>query len=345
MEEIQPASRLGKAAEATGIAIDVLSVSRNSLNVACAVETGGNLAQIGGTVAAGLGIVGGGLGILIGGSMIYKEVANLRKDYQTRNYEGAFCHSLWGVAGAAYGVVSGGLVIANAATLAHAANVAAIGGHIFMPAGFVMYGVIAIRSGYGLAVDGLFRHDLNQAMKEGKSEAQSLQAGLTFLYDQVHGGKTEAELKKKWDRFAFRTSEAVCRYVREKVTPELIQKVDKGDPSAIKEAKFIIQEVKKENAKQMVKHIVCAVIAILGIISLVCAILFGGPIVPALFAIGAVLWLLVDSSYIHKKLGDLFCGKSLTPPPKNPVPTLAERTKFYTTNGIEPPPFLQIKSA
>ena len=157
---------------------------------------------------------------------------------------------------------------------------------------------------------------------------------MVWLASQVRGGETEAELQQKWDQFAFRTSEACCRYVREEITPELLEGLQKNDPAAIAKAQKILDEVKLANGKQLLKYTIYAALTILGITAFICSMIFTGPVVPVLFAIGAALWLLVDASKVHKKLGDLIIGKSEIPPVEVESSSADQKPKAETSSSM-----------
>jgi hypothetical protein len=111
--------------------------------------------------------------------------------------------------------------------------------------------------------------------------------------------------------------------VREKVNLDLMRRLEANDPQALAQARFIVKEVKRANAKQLVKHSVYMAIALLGLTALICGMVLAvGPLVPLLCGIGALLWIIVDANGIHKKLGELICGKSGIPAPAKPKAAL-----------------------
>jgi len=216
------------------------------------------------------------------------------------------------------------MVVGQAATFANAAAAAAAGAMASIIGGFAMYGAIGIAAGYGLAANHLFRQELNQILDPNGGDRQKLSDALVWLQQQVRGSDQETELHKKWDQFAFRSSEACCRFVRETITPELLERLEAGDREAIHQAESIVQEVKRANGKQLAKHYLLMAISILGIAAFICGSVFAtGPFAPLLWAIGAVLWLGIDSHWVHEKWGNFWCGKSLIPAaqiPKDPAP-------------------------
>jgi len=211
------------------------------------------------------------------------------------------------------------MVVSGASAFAGASAAAAASGLAITGAGLAMYGLIGLSSGYGLAAASSFRSDLSGILQDGKNPRR-LSAALLWLASQVREGKTDAEFQTKWDRFAFRTSEAAGRLVREQVTPELLKRIDAGDLQAIEQGKQIAQEVKRANAKQLLKQAILIAIAAIGIAAFVCGLVLSGPFSPILFAVGALLWIAIDSSKAQEKLGDRLFGKSeISPPEKTPV--------------------------
>jgi hypothetical protein len=158
-----------------------------------------------------------------------------------------------------------------------------------------------------------------------------------WLKDQVRGADSDKELKKMWNQFSRRTSAECCEMVRETLTPDFLaqvemaierkrldpnfaDKVERGDNQAVKDeqaiktANELVAKVKIANGRQLVKHAILLTIAVLGILAVIGSIKFTGPLAAALFVIGALLWLLVDSRMLHRVAAktfypDLGCSK------------------------------------
>jgi hypothetical protein len=310
--EMEPRTFYSHLSEANCVAIDVLSTIRNT--AAAGTLASGKSAAAAKVLSgvSGLAIAGGALGVAAGLNIMKSAGVKFANSLKNEDWEGVCDNFTFGLVGAAYGTVSGSMVVSNAAALAGAAATAAAASMSITAAGFAMYGLLGIWSGYGLAINHTFRSQLKDRLKGG----QDLHATLSWLGSLVRGTWSKGALEKKWDQFASRTSEAACRLVREKVTGEFLKRLEAGDPEAIAEAKFIVKEVERENAKQLVKNYLLMTIALFGIAAFICGILLAAsPAAPLLFALGAVLWLGFDSSKAHEKLGDLFFGKSEIPAP------------------------------
>ncbi len=319
--EMAPRTLLSKLSEANCVTIDVLSAVRNSAAAGATVAVNGMQASAAAAkVLSGvsaLAIAGGALGVAAGLSIIKNAGLKLATTLQNGDWEGGFSHFSLGLVGVSYGTVSGSMVVSNAAALAGAAATAAAASLSITAAGFAMYGIIGIWSGYGLAINHAFRSQLEERL-QGGDDAAHLHAALSWLGSLIKGTWSKGLLQKKWDQFATRTSEAACRLVRERVTGEFLKRLEANDPAAIQEAKFIVREVKRANAKQLVKNYLLMAIALFGIAAFVCGLLLAAsPLAPLLFALGAVLWIGFDSCKAHEKLGDLICGTSEIPAPRN----------------------------
>ncbi len=317
--EMAPRTLYSKLSEANGVTIDVLSAVRNGAAAGTlAVDTSVKASAVAAKVLSGvsaLAIVGGALGVATGLSIIRNAGLKLANAFQNGDWEGGFDNFTFGLVGLSYGTVSGSMVVSNAAAFAGAAATATAASLSITVAGFALYGLLGIWSGYGLAINHSFRSQLEERL-QGEGDAAHLHATLSWLGSLVGGTWSKAQLNKKWDQFASRTSEAACRLVRERVTLQFLKRLEANDPAAIQEAKFIVAEVKKANGKQLVKNYLLMAIALLGIAAFICGILLSAsPIAPLLFALGAILWLGFDSSKVHEKLGDLICGKSEIPAP------------------------------
>lgn len=307
----------------------------------------GAAARVAAVVGAGV-IAGGALGVLAGGNIVRESLPKIAKDYERGNLEGGINHAGDAFIGASYTTVAAGMVVGQSATFANALATAAAGSMASIVGGYAMYGAIGISAGYGLAVNHLFRHEFNQILEQASDNRQKLSDALVWLQRQVRGGEKETELHKKWDQFASRTSEACCRFVRESVTPALLERLEAGDRDAIQKAESIIEEVQRANGKQLSKHYLLLAISILGIAAFVCGTIFtAGPFAPLFWAIGALLWLGIDSRYLNEKWGNFWCGKSLIPAAKIPMDPTPADASFDTqipiarSSWIQPSPWLK----
>lgn len=336
--EMAPRTFYAKAIEGLNVTIDGLSLVRNTTNAGAMLKDAGAAILIDSgeifvdpiavskvaSFIGGMAIAGGSLMIVNGLNSVRNGIIKLSKDYQNGNWEGAIDHASLGLlSGTSCATLGSAMVITHAAKFAGAAGTAAVSGLVATTAGFVLNGFFAIWAGYGLSIDCAFRSELNKHLQDGP-DGDRLHSAMLWLSSQVRGGSTKAQLEKKWDQFVFRTSEACCRLVREKITPELLKGLEANDPAALKEANFILQEVNRASAKKVLRHTIFMAIALIGITAFLCGILFvAGPFAPLLFATGAILWILVDSTKVFETLGNRMFGKSEIPAatvPKDPEP-------------------------
>ena len=315
LQELAPRSLFSKGREALAVTTDVLSLGRNS-TIAASILAGAEFAAKAATAISGMVMAGGFLAFVGGGGIVKVAAGGVQNAYNHGDWEGGFSQMTFGAVGASYSVAGAGMIAAQSATFANAAAVATVSTSILLGSALALYVGVGVYAGHGIVVNHLFQHELNKIGEGHHSQPQQLEAVLQWMLQEVGNAGSEKELQKKWDRFSFRTSEACCRYVREKVNSKLLERVKQGDETAIQEAEFIIREVKRENKKQLVKHWTLMVIAAIGIAAVVCAMLVAtGPFSPILMAVAAVIWFLVDSSKIHEKFATACCGKSEIPAP------------------------------
>ncbi len=299
----QSRSLISKICEIASMGIDGNSLGRNATSATSTILKLGE-GTAGTVVGTGVGvsaIAGGSFGFLVSLNIIRDRLFKIREDVNNRNLEGGFEHSLDASMGASYGGVSGAMVASNAAAFAGAAGVAASAGLAISVLGLAMQAFIAIRSTYGIAVNAIFKHRVTHIIEPKEK--------IEFMTKLVEGGSTKEELNKKWDQLAFRTSEACCRHLREYV----IQKNSGVVDSSVleKNAKIILREVGRANNKQILKHALLITIAAISATAFICGLVLAGPFAPLLFALGAVLWFMIDSSDVHEAIGNRLCGKPI----------------------------------
>jgi hypothetical protein len=309
-DELAPRSAFSKRRESLALTLDALSITRNSINSGAAFKGAEAVAKVA-KVYNSLVFIGGFLTFICGGAIVKATADRCKTAYQRKNWEGAVSHVALGTVGATYALAGVGMVVAESGVFASAVQAAAIGTSLFTGASFGLYGAFALYAGYGLALTDRFTRQLNQRLHSASSDHNRLSDAFDWLYDCVAHAQNESELQKKWDQFASYTSESCCRYVREHVTPEFLKKLKEKDPAAMRQAKWMIQEIKRANSKQKAIHCLSIVIAALGIAAVALSIVVAsGPFSPLLFAIGALFWLFFDSSKLQEKFTDLLYGKS-----------------------------------
>ncbi len=286
-----------KTAETCSVTIDVISIVRNSL-------ASTNFPKV--RAIAGLGLVGGALGIASGGFIVRDGVKGVKTAYDHGDREGGALALGVGAMGASYSVVGAGMVTNYSAPLFHATAAAGVGAAMITFAGFIMYGVVALLGLGGLAIHGSFRSELADILSRAKEgEREKLYKALTWIQEKTTGPEPEGKWEKKWDQFSRRTSGEVSNMVRTLVTPDLLKKIEEGDSQSIALAHAIVNEVSKESFKKLVKSALLLIIAIVGILAFVGGIVLAGPYSSILFVIGAMLWLFVDSKWLHEQSSHL----------------------------------------
>lgn len=287
---------LPNSREAASLTIDANSIARNSVAAGQSVNV--FPAAAGSAFIAGSSVVGGVLGVPVGLSIMRDTAIRAKAAYDAGDGEGAVHQTVWGLGGAGYTSLSGLLAADGIASL-QGAGIAASLTPAIAASGFLMAAGILGYSGYGLKETFQFKN----AMKAAGDE----RGVLNFLNRQIsltHGeiaGKSDEELskglQKKWNALERRVGADCAGKIREEL-PGLLQNFD------LEKAKGLIQEVEKANFKQRVKHITLFVIGLITLAAFLGILLTTGPLSPILFAIGAVAWLAVDSSWLHNFIGE-----------------------------------------
>jgi hypothetical protein len=258
----------------------------------------------------GFFIVRGFLGTILGLKLLRDGLAAV---YNGRN---VIDNSLRAYFGANYALISCFMLTNQIATYAgHAAamTVCAAALPILVP---LFYGSLAVWSGYGICIQLSFRSKLLKIKKE-----QGEEAAFNWLKKEVAGDSRE-ELKKNWDQFAYRTSEAACRLVRE------------ADPKTPAEFTFILEEVEKAANKKLMNHAIYFSIAMIGLTAAAVSFATGGAGFPFLLAGSAALFVFVDWSYLNTRMTDRVFGPSRIPPAEVPKTT---RIAFPILHGSTVP--------
>lgn len=280
--------KVDSAAEKASMFVDVNSFGRNLTNATSSIlKLGeGTAGTIVGTATGASAIAGGSFGVLVSLKIIRDRILKIMADIQKGNFEGVFEHGMDLAMGTSYGGVSGSMIASNAAAFAGAAGIAATAGLVISGLGLAMQTFIATRSIYGVAVNVKFRSKIDD---------------VNYLTERVTG--LTKDLNRKWDQFAFRSSEACSVRMRDYV----IQKNLGVDDETLKtNAEIIIREVNKANKKQLLIHSLLITIAVLSATAFICGLIFAGPFAPLLFVVGAALWFTLDSNDVREKIGNVF---------------------------------------
>ncbi len=291
-----------KARELSGIIIDGNSALRNT---ASSVKLLASIPVIAGIVNESAAI-GGILGVPNGLSWARDALIKTDAAAECGHIEGVFHHSLSAVSGLSYAGVSGLLASEGIMGLENASILAGIT-TAFLGLGFAMYGALTIGGAHGLIKSRTFGNALNEQKVKGELET------LKWLNSQISLDPAEIEeiektakdpekeitqrLLKKWSVFELRTNSECAKMVREKV-PALLEKFD------LEEAQKLIEEVEKANYMQQVKQALFVIISLFGLAAFVAMMVVSGPVSPILFALGALIWLTLDSSKLHNYVGE-----------------------------------------
>lgn len=303
-EKKEPRSLLSKAIETLYVLIDSVSVSRNGANAGSRsyswMKNGESLskaapgfsAKMNTAVGYGVGI-GGVLGCIAGPKMVYDAASGFAKAHHNDDIEGMKDSSEAVAKGVSYTILSASMVGLEVSTVAAMPLLATVATLIFNIAGFAFYtfvGGSAIRKGLKL-------HDFENKLNAEKTIEKTFNALRKEV--EMQKNDTLATLERKWDRFAAMTSEDCCRVLRDATGNE-----------SNKTQEVIVKEVRRALQKQKTKQIILGVIAVLGLAAMISGFFFFAPfVVPVLFAIGGVLWLTIDSSWVQTKLLDRIHGK------------------------------------
>ncbi|MBX7065714.1 MAG: hypothetical protein K1X28_00645 [Parachlamydiales bacterium] len=287
------------AREAASLTIDANSMVRNS--VAAAQSSNVIPVATGSAFIAGSSVVGGVLGLPVGFSIMRDTAIRSKAAYDCGDTAGAVHQTVWGLGGAGYTGLSGLLAADGIASLQGAAISSSLIPGI-ATSGFLMAAGILGYSGYGLKETFQFKNGLKDAQDKGGERAavDFLNRQISLTYGEI-AGKDDDELakalQKKWNALERRVGADCACKIREEL-PGLLREFDP------EKAKGLILEVEKSNFKQRVKHITLFVIGLITIAAFLGILLTAGPLSPLLFAIGAVLWLAVDSSSLHNYIGE-----------------------------------------
>jgi hypothetical protein len=317
----EPGSGLG---EAKGIGLDVNSVFRNSFSAA----------GIFGAFVAFSGLVSGILNTWTGGETAVREKENYEKASAIGDEEGKTKAGLRGVGGGVHGMLGLGIL---GAFLPHAYD--ALPGVSATPAffsagqyfGFVADGLsialsflLVASAIYEWRFVGEFRHELGRILERDISQQKKAIEGLEFLQQQLSltakdwgdlsdrglAQNSEAiknKYREKYERFVRRVGVEVAQRVFNE-SASLLAQVKEGDLDALQKAKELIELADQESFKKRVSCITIIVIATLMTVASIISIIsmatpFGIPVASILFAVNACLWLTVDSSWLHNKVG------------------------------------------
>jgi hypothetical protein len=226
--------------------------------------------------------------------------------------EGVAVNAAHGTMGSAYLGVAGllaylGISALQGATVSSGAALALPG------VGIGLYGLLVLSSIYNLKQSSDFGKTLAAKKLEGiPATLKWFEEQLSLTPEEMKTvtsseGKLNEEqaaklLQKKWNGFELRTNPKVAAMVRHQL-PGLLSNPD--HPLTAQRAVKLLESVREANYKTQVRHKALILIAIVGLASMIAAIvLSAGLAVPILAAVGALLWMTVDSSKLHNYIGE-----------------------------------------
>jgi len=302
--------------------IDANSFARNT--TAAGVQFSSSAAaDVFGTIVAGSQAAGGVMAVASGSILAYRSAKKVHNAYRHGDTEGGVHNSLQMTTGAAYSTVGAGMITAGVGTLKGTAAAVATGTTVFLTGGFVMNTALAIYAGIGWHITGEFREKLTEILQE-TNEPKRYRDALAWIQDQVTVSPFEAEeirakakdaeeankkiaklADEKWDKFERRTNAKCGQMVRQNLIDfDAISKgIEVGHATSLDKAKEIVYEVEKANYKERVKYRLMMLIAIISLLG--CALAIGfPPAAPFVFAIGALVWLTIDSPDLTDWIGE-----------------------------------------
>lgn len=301
-------------------AADSLSIGRNSLNAisnifnvvkACPKAAKNMMKGVNASV-----LVGGVLGVIIGPALVFEAVRDSGKAWERKDLKEGISQAEKAGVGASYGVIGAGMVVGQSAAYASlpaTGAVAAAGTTMFTVGAFAMYSIVLISAIRKIGMNIAFRKEL---------DAQAdLSTQVNWLKDQVGSNElgASAEEQNKWHAFVAIVGEKCASFVKDNANKKLTDN----------EKAHIVKEVRRASNKQFFMQGIRVAIAILGFAAVILGILLTGPFAPIvvaiLFALGAMLWLVMDSSVVNERVGNFAFGKGefTLPKPESASPSFA----------------------
>lgn len=315
------------------VAADSLSAVRNPLSaisnifsnvVKTCSQAANNMMKV---VNAGV-LAGGVLGVIIGPALVFEAARDFKKAWDRNDLKEGVSQAEKAGVGASYGVIGSGMVVGQSAAYASlpaTGAVAAAGTTMFTVGAFAMYAFVLISAIRKIGMNIAFRKELDKQ--------DDVSARVAWLNSQVGSNEegASAEEKNKWHAFVAIVGEKCAKFVKENSS-----KADLTDGQKA----HIVKEVLRASNKQFLMQGIRVAIAILGFAAVILGILLTGPFAPIvvaiLFALGAILWLIMDSSVVNEKVGNLAFGKGefdlpaeLKPMPSPQVLPPVEMPKSY----------------
>lgn len=297
------------------VAADSLSIGRNSLNAISNIfdvaKTCLNAAKNTMKVVSAGVLAGGVLGVIIGPALVFEAVRDSRKAWERNDLKEGISQAEKAGVGASYSVVGAGMVVGQSAAYASlpaTGAVAAAGTTMFTVGAFAMYAIVLISAIRKIGMNIAFRKELDAPT--------DVSAQVAWLSEQVGNKDSQSiEEQNKWHAFVAIVGEKCASFVKDNANKDLTESQNA----------HIVKEVRRASNKHFFMQGIRVAIAILGFAAVILGILLTGPFAPIvvaiLFALGAMLWIVMDSSVVNEQVGNFAFGKGeFTLPESEPAP-------------------------
>ncbi len=274
-----------------------------------------------------------GTGVVIANSAMKQRVESSKVD----DHEGVRLAKAFEVIGCSLGAVGAGFTAFKVSALAGAAKVSTLILHMTLPFCILLSIAVLIHRGISLVGSLSFQKKLDACLQD----PDNLKQTLMFLRDQITGSDIEAkevrgEIRHKikevskdqrrekaqveWEKHIKKNALKLGRRTSPEVAKKVLLTVNRllkelGDDSVspedtIREAKNLIEEVRKENFKTTVKNIIIIVAAILGILNVIAILTTTGPFSLVVLLLFSALWFSFDTS-LANRFGEVLWAKKL----------------------------------
>ncbi len=213
------------------------------------------------------------------------------------------------IAGTSLIVIGVGMIIFDCSVTTGALFLSAL---VINIAYFIFFGTILGVAIFRAVKCGILRKECDQMLEQ--LEQGNKTAPLEALRKKL-SADTECETVERLERFAFRSSELVCRSMQNALNNPEISDED---------LKFLILETKREAWKQVAKHCMAIALSAIGIVGLFLSIYC--PVAWPAFLVFSLIsgaWLIFDSSHLFQKIGDFF------------FPRKEEEAAFWACHSVE----------
>ncbi len=309
IRNLPPAS---KGYEYNSILIDANSLPRNSLYARAAMKPASTppaVVQVANIMSA----VAAPMIFVCGANLARNGYKTAKQAFKVNDKEGKIDGIATAVAGTCFASAGVAIGVGAGLTLAKAAPyVAFLAGALTSGLVAVMYAGILGQAAYDLSYLTSFRSGFNEAWKKGDAEAFNyLAAQLTLTPEEAASPDADKIQERKIDM--------MIRRIGMDGTVKLVDIMAKGSRATDNEIREVLELAHQNSFKKVVKNITLILIALVGLLAAVAAIvgifIGSGGLASISFAIAAGLWFAVDSSALHNAIGNLAYKKLNKKPP------------------------------